>query len=215
MWVEVEFWYHAFNVVFTYSYFKSVERNRRESLWLLGFNVLLNLLHTGWLIYGNILYYKYSEQCFDQFNKQESLDGMNLEWVMLIFVIVGYVTMFKCCIISSAMLCLGPLIIRQIRRARRPDANWIPTQTELLNRLVKGKVKPEDIDAGKECIICMIEYQPEDEVVQLPCDERHFFHADCITTWLRSNNSCPLCKKPITEQDLRNQRRQTRQSLRE
>ena len=54
----------------------------------------------------------------------------------------------------------------------------------------------------------MVEYEPDDEITPLPCDTRHIFHTKCIKDWLKNNNSCPLCKKPITEDDLNRQRTQ-------
>lgn len=53
----------------------------------------------------------------------------------------------------------------------------------------------------------MCEYKPNDETIQLPCDHRHFFHADCIENWLKKNNSCPMCKKPVTMEDIKNQKK--------
>jgi E3 ubiquitin-protein ligase DOA10 len=55
------------------------------------------------------------------------------------------------------------------------------------------------------CSICLLEYKEADEIIQLPCDERHFFHAPCITEWLEKNNNCPLCKAPITNEALQQQ----------
>jgi hypothetical protein len=36
-----------------------------------------------------------------------------------------------------------------------------------------------------------------DEIIVLPCHQRHFFHQQCITQWLLLHNICPLCKKEI------------------
>ena len=131
------------------------------------------------------------------------IGGQNLQWIMLALVIIGYIPMLKCCSIGTIMICFGPALFRSIRRARRPDASWVPTQTDIIKNLMKGKIKPEQFPEGAECVICMVEYTPDDDIIRLPCDERHFFHADCITSWLKSNNSCPLCKKPITLEDLK------------
>ena len=72
---------------------------------------------------------------------------------------------------------------------------------------MKKKFVPEDHAEGAECSICMIEYEGNDTITQLPCDTRHEFHHDCISNWLKKNNSCPLCKKPITMDDLKNQKK--------
>lgn len=40
------------------------------------------------------------------------------------------------------------------------------------------------------CIICLSDFKPEDEILQLPCD--HTFHTECITKWLSRSRHCPL-----------------------
>ncbi|KAG5631872.1 hypothetical protein H5410_003589, partial [Solanum commersonii] len=42
------------------------------------------------------------------------------------------------------------------------------------------------------CPICMVEFGIDSKASQLPC--KHFFHNDCIVTWLINNNTCPLCR---------------------
>ena len=49
------------------------------------------------------------------------------------------------------------------------------------------------------CSICLDRFGTGDTVWILPCDERHIFHGDCIKSWLRKNNSCPLCQKNVVE----------------
>jgi hypothetical protein len=206
-WINVEFGYYAFNFLFTYSYYRFVRVHQRENYKYLMFNCILNLVHTSWLIYGNVLYYKYNDDCQTEFMQKGIDNGVNVTWMLLALIVIGYIPMLKCCSISTMLLCFGPTIMRNLRRARRPDADWQPTQTDLIKKLLKSKFKPQDFEEGIECIICMVEYSPEDDIIQLPCDPRHFFHSDCIVSWLKSNNSCPLCKKPITEADLKNQKK--------
>jgi len=50
-----------------------------------------------------------------------------------------------------------------------------------------------------ECSICLQEFQPQDEVICLPCDERHFFHTSCVTGWLRMSQLCPVCRTNISD----------------
>ena len=55
-----------------------------------------------------------------------------------------------------------------------------------------------------ECAICM-DYLKEgrDFVSPLLCDERHYFHSDCIEEWLVKKNECPLCKVAQTPKSMR------------
>jgi Ring finger domain len=126
---------------------------------------------------------------------------------MLALIVIGYIPMLKCCSVATLLLCFGPSLYRAFRRARRPDADWVPTHNQILSNLMKNKFKPKDLSEGTECVICMMEYTSNDDLICLPCDSRHFFHAECITDWLKHNNSCPMCKKPITLDDLKNQKK--------
>ena len=52
------------------------------------------------------------------------------------------------------------------------------------------------------CAICMSDFKETDKITPLPCDEKHYFHSECIIDWLSRNNSCPFCKKEIKSEDL-------------
>jgi hypothetical protein len=58
-------------------------------------------------------------------------------------------------------------------------------------------------DEDKKCSICFLEYGENDEITPLPCDDRHFFHTQCIEDWLKANNSCPICRKPINQEAIK------------
>ena len=44
------------------------------------------------------------------------------------------------------------------------------------------------------CQICLEDWKKEEKVRDLPCT--HFFHVQCLDTWLGHKNSCPLCRQP-------------------
>lgn len=66
---------------------------------------------------------------------------------------------------------------------------------------------PEDGSYGKECKIstptdCLICFDGVIDVGhELPCSSKHIFHKDCIETWLKKKQNCPLCrtKLPIAQ----------------
>ena len=50
--------------------------------------------------------------------------------------------------------------------------------------------------AGQRCSICLCDLCTEGEdALQMPCE--HTFHAACLTKWLRSHNTCPVCRHQI------------------
>ncbi|KAF2010280.1 hypothetical protein BU24DRAFT_413889 [Aaosphaeria arxii CBS 175.79] len=48
-----------------------------------------------------------------------------------------------------------------------------------------------------ECSICMDEVQIGEEVTELPC--HHWFHHTCVSAWLAEHDTCPHCRKGITQ----------------
>merc|ERR1712154_627687 len=48
-------------------------------------------------------------------------------------------------------------------------------------------------DAEEEvCPVCLVDYEDGDKIRTLPCG--HYFHKDCIDSWLQNNSSCPTCR---------------------
>ena len=49
-----------------------------------------------------------------------------------------------------------------------------------------------------ECAICIEEFKRNDIIKEFyKC--RHIFHKDCLKSWLKRSNVCPLCKHDLTE----------------
>ena len=68
------------------------------------------------------------------------------------------------------------------------------------------------------CCICLANFSEESsndieagnpyfniEVVILPC-KAHYFHEECISTWIQKKNACPVCRVEITIEALKKQR---------
>ncbi|XP_039145775.1 RING-H2 finger protein ATL43 [Dioscorea cayenensis subsp. rotundata] len=52
-----------------------------------------------------------------------------------------------------------------------------------------------------DCAVCLSSFLPSDPLRLLPrC--RHAFHLDCLDTWLSAHSSCPLCRSPVSPDDL-------------
>lgn len=49
--------------------------------------------------------------------------------------------------------------------------------------------------AAKIMLICLEKFSEEEEVVLYPC--KHYYHENCINEWLRSKDSCLICKRDI------------------
>lgn len=81
-----------------------------------------------------------------------------------------------------------------------------PTQGSFLRSLpslqltedeVQVRSKLDAADPRKSCSICRDAFGLEDVLRRTPCG--HEFHDGCIIPWLRSNNTCPICRYKMPE----------------
>jgi hypothetical protein len=101
-------------------------------------------------------------------------------------------------------LALTFAIIHTIIEAREADnESGSPAMrglsAESISRLRSYEFRTASTAAPCDCSICLSDFQPEDEVMHLPCDERHAFHSHCIIQWLLKSSSCPLCQRAVEE----------------
>eukprot|EP01063_Lacrimia_lanifica_P015562 TRINITY_DN2226_c3_g2_i1.p1 TRINITY_DN2226_c3_g2~~TRINITY_DN2226_c3_g2_i1.p1 ORF type:complete len:860 (+),score=224.45 TRINITY_DN2226_c3_g2_i1:61-2640(+) len=65
-----------------------------------------------------------------------------------------------------------------------------------ISELPRSRLSAEAAAAATEpCVICHDEFVEGSEVITLACG--HFFHADCITEWLRHRSNCPTCRAEV------------------
>jgi len=83
-----------------------------------------------------------------------------------------------------------------------------PASVEAMANLPKINVTKDMLgDNGKaECSICMDEVHLGDEVTQLYC--KHWFHEQCVKAWLGEHDTCPHCRKGISEISQQQQQQQ-------
>ncbi len=55
--------------------------------------------------------------------------------------------------------------------------------------------KNDDEDLKKECLICLNTIDIDEEFSKICCEQ--YYHKDCLTSWLKIKNKCPVCKESI------------------
>ena len=92
-------------------------------------------------------------------------------------------------------------ILEQNQAENRREAHP-PTSQENLNKLKKFNMTEKYCKKEKDgkyelpnCCICLDEIALGEKTILLPCG--HMFHSDCIVTWLKKNNTCPMCRFEI------------------
>ena len=86
---------------------------------------------------------------------------------------------------------------RRIHRDNRNHNHISSNEVDRIMELLPCSVLTEKKDGeNKECIVCLSEFEVGESITTLPCV--HIFHNECIKSWLKSNNHCPICKFEIT-----------------
>ncbi|TDZ16944.1 putative RING finger protein [Colletotrichum sidae] len=67
---------------------------------------------------------------------------------------------------------------------------------DTLDRVPKTTLSPEEA-----CPICAEKFLDDKYplIVELPCHSSHRFDLECVSPWLRSKGSCPMCRKDLTK----------------
>jgi E3 ubiquitin-protein ligase AIP2 len=42
--------------------------------------------------------------------------------------------------------------------------------------------------------VCREDFAEGDRLIKMPCSVQHVFHAKCVQTWLKRDDSCPMCR---------------------
>lgn len=119
---------------------------RRSSLILMALRYLSLVTLTGWLVYGNTLYYS---------SGMESCNNW-LKLTMFMLILLGYLSMAECCLSGCLICILVPVYLIMLRRHRRP--NWIPAPPAFIKDLVRTKFNRVANPAQEMCPICMLDF---------------------------------------------------------
>lgn len=183
----------SMDTVICYIAIKTVISHGRSVLILFGFE--FGLL----LIYALNLLFRFIIQTLDA-NMTNGLQSRGL-YIMLVDLFCEIVKM----VTYMAFFCLVfvyygiPLhIMRDVYAA------FISFQRKLLNfikylRLTRNlenrfpEATEEEVTAAGNCLVCREEM---DKGKKLPCG--HIFHLNCLRTWLQHQQSCPLCRLPLS-----------------
>jgi len=152
----------------------------------ISFSASLNIFYFCLFFSANILYFIFQNRSCPN----ESEDNLLLAYLIIGHLwFLGPLTFFILLGIASPLI---TLILYCIRRSR-----------EQLRSQIMKKLKPQkfsnNLPGNHECSICILEYEPNDDIIQLKCSPMHHFHEDCIKPWLKVNGKCPLCRVSLTD----------------
>eukprot|EP00457_Paulinella_chromatophora_P012023 gb/GEZN01012196.1/.p1 GENE.gb/GEZN01012196.1/~~gb/GEZN01012196.1/.p1 ORF type:complete len:300 (+),score=6.35 gb/GEZN01012196.1/:127-1026(+) len=147
-----------------------------------------------WFIVGNIWLMK-SEDCA---NAASEVYKLTLALILLNYLLLCLPCLIVICAIP--LLCFSVPMVIDILNALGPNSRG--ARRARLESLPTILFNPDDCKPGdEECSICLCEYEQDDVLRVLPCNEHHQFHRSCADRWLEINASCPLCRTALRHLD--------------
>eukprot|EP00970_Alexandrium_tamarense_P012580 scaffold2954_cov195-Alexandrium_tamarense.AAC.19 len=58
-----------------------------------------------------------------------------------------------------------------------------------------------DYDDSQMCSICILPLEHGDRIADLDCN--HYYHSDCLSEWIKTKNTCPLCQQEGIAEEIR------------
>jgi len=123
--------------------------------------IFIELMQQAWVVYGSIIFWSDdSEGC-----------NTNYKWVMLLYIIVGYLKMVL--FLGVVVLVIIWVILRKLQKNRHRDLS-LGIIRNIVN--VKFSALINQGESDEECSICFERYTNDCIVSKLNCNSRHIFH---------------------------------------
>lgn len=68
-------------------------------------------------------------------------------------------------------------------------------RNSLLTKIEDKKSSYEKDNENDNCSICLENFKKKDKIITLDCG--HYYHDECITNWLKKDETCPLCRENL------------------
>ena len=65
-----------------------------------------------------------------------------------------------------------------------------------IQNLPTTNISGQQVEDGAKCNVCLTDYTERETVCELSCG--HLYHSNCIATWLRTNTTCPTCRRNLS-----------------
>ena len=121
---------------------------------------------------------------------------------MWVIIFAGYYTIFKAIITVILLLIVGCFLWVSAflgKRSKKRNENII----KHFKSIQYGElIDTNDISRNHDWSIWLEDFQPDHNVVVLPCKTQHVYHIECISQWMQNNNSCPYDRQKIRARDI-------------
>ncbi|EAR83657.2 zinc finger, C3HC4 type (RING finger) protein, partial (macronuclear) [Tetrahymena thermophila SB210] len=183
-------------------------------------NILANSALKSPPLYYNRVLIKIGNSNMQSFNVQISLDSTdqgsssNNQLIVIILISVcGFVfILLVFTLIYIAKLNKRDRILQQQNRAQRQRntqrLNTTMGEDDLkkyMPAVLYKEIKSQLLKVSKQqdvgnCVVCLCDFEDDENVRSTYC--KHVFHSECLTDWMKKNESCPYCRTPLNKDNI-------------
>ncbi|CAA3026831.1 E3 ubiquitin- ligase Praja-2-like isoform X1 [Olea europaea subsp. europaea] len=88
-----------------------------------------------------------------------------------------------------------------------------PAAKSVVENLPLVELTKEEMGENNDTVVCTVckgDVLIGEKLIRMPCC--HLYHGDCIVTWLKIRNTCPVCRYELPTDDLNYEKRKTERS---
>ncbi|CAD8100881.1 unnamed protein product [Paramecium sonneborni] len=121
------------------------------------------------------------------------------KWILVIQLIFGWILIATIALGLLAICFIMPILIYKEYRIRGEEEM---RRRQIVNNLIGNQMKYSDLEnpSSQPCYICLQNYCNDDLIIKLSCNPNHVFHSDCIEPWALINDTCPVCRQRLQQQ---------------
>ena len=149
--------------------------------------ILINAMITTFYLFSifisYLIYLKNDSRCFIQDNV--------ITFVFYALLFLGIVNVLQKAINLGLIIASFSLLVNQFLTNPSHFYSQYGIDPEIIRNLPTSTADDKHVSS---CVICTEDIKKGDEIMILKCPGNHFFHANCIKSWLIVKTTCPMCR---------------------
>jgi len=138
------------------------------------------------IFFAYLIYSKSSRQCL----KQDTFTIFSFFSI----VFMGLISSLQAIINMTILTIYFVLMVDTLINNPNFFFNHYGMDPEMIKNLPTVKADDKHVST---CIICLKDINEGDPIMILNCSDKHYFHGECIKSWLSVKTVCPICRREL------------------
>ena len=149
-------------------------------------NIVIYSCYYVCIFFAYLIYSKSTRQCL----KQDTFTIFSFFSI----VFMGLISSFQAIISIIILTIYFVLMVDTLINNPNFFFNHYGMDPDMIKNLPTVKADDKHVST---CIICLKDINEGDQIMILNCSDKHYFHGDCIKSWLSVKTVCPICRREL------------------